>query len=341
MALNHPRAARAALIAAFAALSLLLLGLIGYRWARDDSLARLVELSGSAERDTAQSTGSWLPARVGDRFENGDGARTPARATAHFRLINGARLRLEPLSSVRFQTSGAADRLGLQVEVGELDVQSAAQAVHVDSEFGELRLDPNSSVRLRRAADRLLVNVELGRLELGAERQAVGSGQNLELEFGGVRLDEPPPAPPPAEPAPDAGAPAAEPEPGPATEPEAAPADLVVRPGESITVHDPRPPTAVGFELADVCPGPARVRSGKQSVEAVGRASLTLTSGRHRYEIRCLERPNVVAARGSVAVLADAGTRQLPSFAPQASVLADGRRYTVMYQYRLPEISFS
>jgi hypothetical protein len=327
------------------ALGLVLLGLLGYCWSRDDSLATLVESSGQLERDSASRRERWLTAAVGDRFGRGDGARTGAQASAYFRLINGARLRLQPSSQVRFQAPGGQSSLKLQVDLGQVDVQSAAGALQVDSEFGELHLDANSSIRLRRAADRLLVEVEVGRLQIGDQPRAVGAGQAIALEIGGIRLD--PSRAEPAAPAADAGAASAARAPDPPRGPDAglpAPGlhpDLVVRAGDSFVVHDPAPSLAIGFELAGSCAGPARLVSGSQSTEAAGLLSLPFAAGRHRYELRCLDRPRELAAKGSFTVVPDAGTRQLPSFAPTANVITDGRSYTVMYQFRLPDVTVS
>ncbi len=339
---------RRAVSAALALLFLVALGVLGYRWARDDSLARLVELSGGPERDSAASLEHWRAAAVGDRFMNGDGARTSARDQAYFQLNNGARVRLQPASRVRF-LAAAKGGSQLQVDLGQVDVQSEAKAVRVDSEFGELRLDPNSSIHLRREADRLQVEVEVGRLELGDERRAVASGQRVQLELGGVELDAtrapsaapaalPTPPPPPEPPAPQ---PPPEPQPELKLGDGSAHAELVVHAGDSFVVHDPQAPLAIGFGLAGVCAGPAQLRSEKQTTEAAAQPSLRFGPGRHRYEVRCLDRPDVVAAQGTVSVLGDAGTRQLPSFAPTANVVTDGRSYTVMYQYRLPRVTLS
>jgi hypothetical protein len=337
------RSQQTLLVAVLVGLGLVALTLLGYRWSRDDSLATLVESSGELERDTASRQQSWRTAQVGDRFANGDGARTSARALAYFRLINGARLRLQPASQVRFQAPGGQGSLKLQVDLGQVDVQSATGAVQVDSEFGELHLDPNSSIRLRRDADRLLVDVELGRLQIGDQPQAVGSGQAVALELGGIRLDLPPAEP--SAPSVDAGPAVRPPEPVPSPDVPPAdvppPADLVVRAGDSFVVHDPNPPTAIGFELSGSCAARARVTSASQSAEAAGQPSLLFPVGQHRYEVRCLDRPQLVAAKGSFTVLADAGTRQLPTFAPTANVITDGRSYTVLYQFRLPDVTVS
>jgi hypothetical protein len=333
---------RAVIAAALALAFLVALGVLGYRWARDDSLARLVEFSGQPERDTASLQDHWLPAAVGDRFVNGDGARTSARDQAYFQLKNGARVRLQPASRVRFLRA-AKGGSQLQVDLGQVDVQSEAQAVRVDSEFGELRLDPNSAIHLRREADRLQVDVEVGRLELGAQGRTVAPGERVQLELGGIELEptratNTAPEPSPAKPAEPA---ASEPPPELKLGDGVAQADLVVHAGDSFVVHDPDAPLAIGFTLAGACAGPARLISEEQSTESAAQPSLRFAPGRHRYEVRCLDRPGVVAAQGTVSVVGDAGTRQLPSFAPTASVVTDGRSYTVMYQYRLPRVTLS
>lgn len=344
---KHDKAAgtRRAVSVALAILLLVALSVLGFRWARDDSLARLVELSGGPERDSAASLEHWRAAAVGDRFMNGDGARTSARDQAYFQLNNGARVRLQPASRVRF-LAAAKGGSQLQVDLGQVDVQSEAKAVRVDSEFGELRLDPNSSIHLRRDADRLQVEVEVGRLELGEQGRAVASGQRVQLELGGIELDatrapSAAPAPPPPAPAPPAPEPPPEPLPELKLGDGTARAELVVHAGDSFVVHDPQAPLAIGFGLAGVCTGPAQLRSEKQTTEAAAQPSLRFGPGKHRYEVRCLDRPEVVAAQGTVSVLGDAGTRQLPSFAPTANVVTDGRSYTVMYQYRLPRVTLS
>ena len=106
-------------------------------------------------------------------------------------------------------------------------------------------------------------------------------------------------------------------------------------------VHDPSPPTAIGFKLRGSCDGPARLTSGNLRTEAQGQANLRFGPGQHAYEVRCLDKPDEVAAQGTVRVLQDAGTKKLPTFAPTASVATDGRRYTVLYQHRLPTVTVS
>jgi hypothetical protein len=120
-------------------------------------------------------------------------------------------------------------------------------------------------------------------------------------------------------------------------------ADLVVAVGESLTIHDPSPPTAVRFMFGSHCPagGTLLLTAGADRGDfAAGKSAvaLALASGNHPYELRCLGEKSAAAA-GTLAVQQDAGTRPVPLSAPATSVVADGRNYTVLYQNQLPVIS--
>jgi ferric-dicitrate binding protein FerR (iron transport regulator) len=117
--------------------------------------------------------------------------------------------------------------------------------------------------------------------------------------------------------------------------------DLVVAPGASFAVHDPKPPTAIGFSTGAKCPGGATVQlAGGPRVRSNGATATVLVSpGAHKYSIRCAGADKDVVASGSIAVLADSGTARIPRTAPATSVDADGRSYTVLYQNLLPKIS--
>lgn len=123
--------------------------------------------------------------------------------------------------------------------------------------------------------------------------------------------------------------------------------DVVLGAGQSLAVHDPDPPLAVGFTFEKVCPerGVVELLGGRgvaASAAGVGGANLRVPSGRHTYRVRCLrnEGPEVkAAARGSVTVVHDAGTAPLAAGAPATFVDADGRSYMVLYQNRLPQVT--
>jgi hypothetical protein len=122
-------------------------------------------------------------------------------------------------------------------------------------------------------------------------------------------------------------------------------ADLLGQPGDSLVVHDPRPPTTVGFAIPEQCEGRAIVElDGAAIANASGEKVINVAfgSGSRSYRVRCVDQEGNAAAtvgEGNVIVLADAGTRRLPTSAPATNVDTDGRTYTVLYQNRLPRIS--
>jgi hypothetical protein len=118
---------------------------------------------------------------------------------------------------------------------------------------------------------------------------------------------------------------------------------LTVGAGESFTVRDPAPPTAIAFRIGSVCGGPGTVqlmrgsRPGASSA-GTGTASLMVPPGSHRYRVRCEGRDGD-AASGTIRVMRDSGQSRLPSTPPATVVDTDGRRYTVLYQNLLPQIT--
>jgi hypothetical protein len=314
-----------------------LLGVLGYRLLRADALATLATLEGTAERDTAVQLHAWRPATPGDEFEVGDGARTADGAKARFELRGGASLVLNPASQIRFRSSEQG-RLSIAVELGSAEVESGANALSISSEFGELVLEAGGALRLLREAGQLMVEVELGQLQLASRRYL--AGQALTLEFGGIVVEPAPSVsaePTPPMPVASAIDPSKRFDRGAGLDK----AELSVRPGESFVVHDPSPPTAIGFSVDETCEGGARLRVGEQFTEGTGQLSLMFTKGNHDYELSCVAAPDRVVAKGNIRVLRDAGTRSLPTFTPSAEVTTDGRRYTVMYQHRLPRVTVS
>ncbi len=310
------------------------LGVAGYQWAKRDALATLQDYSGQPERDTADAVEQWFAASIGDEFGDGAGARTPASSTAQFQLLSRAKLTLKPSSQIRFQRRGEGKgAVGLTVEVGEVDVRTRSRTLTINSQFGEVVIDPNSLIRLKRNGKQLLMSVEVGGLELSREKQGsrrLGAGESLTVAIGGIIVSDPQeeetkePRPKPVEL-----------DPGDAIDH----FDLVVPAGQSFKVHDPKPPAAVGFRIDEICRAGGRAELGQLRAEAREQINLSIPAGNYHYEIRCLDSPGGVAAEGDVKVLRDAGTRTLPQFTPTAQVSTDGRRYTVMYQSRLPRVT--
>lgn len=122
-------------------------------------------------------------------------------------------------------------------------------------------------------------------------------------------------------------------------------ADITLNSGESLVVHDPKPPTAVRILFRGACPEGGTVRvQGKGAMFASGSGSVALAfaPGRHAYALHCLAGDGSESApvsRGTLTIVQDAGTRPMPQKPPSTGVEADGRTYTVMYQNQLPALS--
>jgi hypothetical protein len=121
--------------------------------------------------------------------------------------------------------------------------------------------------------------------------------------------------------------------------------DFSARGGDSFAVHDPSPPTAIGFGVGGACPGEAVIElKGKSPTRSSGSGtvSILVSAGSHKYEVHCTNAGGVdphAAMTGTVAVMRDGGTARLPRTAPATLVDADGRTYTVLYQNLLPKIT--
>jgi hypothetical protein len=63
-----------------------------------------------------------------------------------------------------------------------------------------------------------------------------------------------------------------------------------------------------------------------------------VAAGQYRYRLRCGTAPDIVAT-GQLKIVLDAATRPLPLAPVTVTADADGRRYTVSYQNRLPVIT--
>ncbi len=120
--------------------------------------------------------------------------------------------------------------------------------------------------------------------------------------------------------------------------------DFRVPVGETLSVHDPRPPTAVQFTFEGKCPAGNGVieldrdtsfRSSKQSAGKDG-ANLMVQPGSWAYRLRCGDGGAV--ASGHIAVTRDDGSRKLPKIAPEDPIDADGRNYTLSYQSQIPTL---
>jgi hypothetical protein len=326
-----------------------------------DAIATLESVNGTAERDWRASVNQWERAETGARFDVGDGVRTGASSRALLRLFDKSTLNLEPKTLVRFLDRPSGPKgAKLDVEMGEATLEAGGEAVDVGLDVGSARIEPHAKVRLisRGASTRL--EVMIGKARILSEKESIdlSVGDAVDIEVGRGIVREPAAsasAPPP--PAPDAGPDGGDAPADDAQEPlviEGAAGrsrgpervDFMAAPGDSFVVHDPKPPTAIGFTQSG-CPGGAILTLGagrKGARETVGstRVSAEFGSGSHRYAISCLEANGAKGAelaQGSISVVADAGLRRLARTAPLTNVDTDGRRYTVLYQTLLPKIA--
>jgi hypothetical protein len=124
--------------------------------------------------------------------------------------------------------------------------------------------------------------------------------------------------------------------------------DLDIVAGQSLVIHDPSPPVAVGFKFDSKCPDgiiqlsrkAKSLEGGEHAARGRGWVALSLAPGRHEYTLSCADgRPPAPAARGVVTVLADGGSKPVPSSAPFTTIDANGRSYTVLYQNQLPQVA--
>jgi hypothetical protein len=329
----------------------------------DDYLAELATSQGEVSRDFAASQGSFRRVQQQERFRVGDGLRTGAGATATLKLRPEGQVLVQSDTILRFQSAAPGQQAPrLDLDVGAIEVEGTGNGFGLDTVIGALRIERGTRVRLRAGAEPGSERLEVlvGSLEVDHEGKQVAAkgGDELVLDVGGITIAgaaEPPVEPaPPAPVAADAGAADAGVPPDAVAAEEAvvedpdAPkrAELSIAAGESVTVHDPRPATRVRVVFSG-CPGPAALEVARRKrfdfAQTRGNEAgiVRLPAGSYRYRVRCLAggKPQPAVAQGSIRVVRDAGSRRLPTRAPQVTVDADGRRYTLRYQNRLPRIT--
>jgi hypothetical protein len=129
---------------------------------------------------------------------------------------------------------------------------------------------------------------------------------------------------------------------------------FVMSAGESATLHTSRLPTPVQVRVDPACGAGAYVEVARAGrfvpvglADAAGGAAegapehavvLGLGEGSHAYRVRCPEQPSAGSV-GAVRILRDAGVARLPRTPGHNALHADGRRYSVLYQNLLPELT--
>ena len=323
----------------------------------ENIVATLRSFAGQVARDHQATMGAWEGASVGATFVVGDAVRTRARSTAALELAGSHQIKLEPETLVRFLTRPSdAKRARVALEMGELTIDAAADALELETELGTLRVEAHGRAQLSKSGDAIRLQVTIGAAEIEH------NGRHLELQVGDAveitskgELREVP-APSPASSASAAALAPVAPPPAAASSAGSKPGaferglervDLSIAAGESIVIHDPRPPTRVGVLAGERCNGSALLSvdgGGTAREERVGegRIGIALKSGAHRYVIHCLDDAGSKAdklGQGTISIISDSGLRRLATSAPLTNVDADGRRYTVLYQSLQPKIA--
>jgi hypothetical protein len=317
-----------------------------------EDVAELRAIVGPVQRDYAMSEGTWQNAAAGNVFGVGDGLRTGTGARAELRLSPDGRLRVEADTVVRFsdvapEAEGGERKGSFDVETGSIELESGATELLIEAPSGLARVSKNSRVRVRSSGKGgvgLEVAVGRAQVERGGEIVSAGSGETLALSIGRVEVERDQPAP-----APQAPPPAAAPE-APQTVPlemgvEASldSYEIEVPTGETATIHDPRPPIAVGFRT-EVCEKGIELelrdlRGGGRRIRAARIPAARLSAGSFRYSVRCVgDASGSTRGNGLLRIVRDSGGRSLPRTAPKISLDADGRRYNLRYQNLLPEL---
>jgi hypothetical protein len=300
-----------------------------------DALARAnLVLADPTGAITATVRGQGASVRVGDDWS--------PLAEGSSRLALGTELELSSQTSIEIERDGQHALLGENgryLLVGGDVLVSARSGTVLAGGRQALRVEVPGGMILVPAAGRALVSVAAHEthvvpralevmVETGEQRQRVAPGQSAWLTRQG-RLRH------------QAGAPVVDGGPGDAIDF----ADLVLPGGASATIHDPAPPTAVRFEFGAACAGVGSLelsQGGRRSKRGSGEGGVALSvpKGNHRYAVRCGADTKRVLA-GQITVVEDAATRSIASKPPRTALAADGRKYTVLYQNRLPAISLS
>jgi len=332
---------------------LTLAGLLGCHRSSEE-LAKLQTKQGTVERDLAKLQGTWTAAAVGVGFEVGDGVRTARAATARLALSDGSGVTLQEKTLLRFLATPPGKKShGLDVQTGEVELNVGREALEIETQAGPATLQPGSRVRLRKTERGTQFAVEIGAARLTEVQRELQAGDELEIGIGRAVI-EPGRAEPSAEVASSAapGVASATPSAAPGVESAATDAasdeqrqhgppvaDLWVAAGDSLIVHDPHPPTVVGFS-GTRCAGVTVLEVGVNKRVTIGSGKVTaaFAAGAQRYRLRC-DAEATPFAEGTVSVLSDSGSRRLASGAPANRIDADGRRYTILYQSLPPKVA--
>jgi hypothetical protein len=334
---------------------------------REPPIATTLEVTGGAERGRADG---WTAAVAGTTFIVGDTLRTGAAAQARVGLTGGGVLRVGENARIRFQRGAISGQRApdLAVEMGSAEVDEVLSDISVVTAIGPARIQRGTHVRVRADGQTATLEVVVGRavmLEAGQE-VAIDAGQGIRIRLGSAEIQRfalhvgdaiverraaAPEVPPAAASAPpDAGPAVADSPAAPAARAargDTSRADITLTAGESATVHDRRSAAVVRLRLQGLCPGEAIVELGggrhhAERLTGSGAVIFRLGPGSRTYRVRCDgDAHREPRAAGTLVLRRDSGDVPLSRRAPTDVIDADGRRYTVLFQTRLPQVTLA
>ncbi len=337
------------------------------------AMATLHARQGLVQQALAVSQAVFKEAAIGTKFHVGDALKTAHGSNALLELEGGGTLRVRQDTLIRFALKRPTGKThGLDVQTGQVLLEAGHSEVELATEVGLARIQAGGQMVIRRGPDGTYFDVTIGKaqFETNDEVTVVQSGQSYVIGIGQAVVEPTEPSGKDAglggkKPSPDAGSivQTAQTQDGAGATGENANqddidglaagkseghglayADIIVEAGQSFTVHDPSPPTAIRFQFSGQCSSGALVKTAPHAQSASGKSSVALAfgSGGYSYSVYCLTDDGPArtpAARGTVTVLRDAGTRPVPRTPPSTTLSVDGHNYTVMYQNQLPSIT--
>lgn len=306
-----------------------------------EQLAELTTHSGDVQRDESNQVGRWRDVQARARFFVGDGLRTGPNGRAQLSLSSDAVALVEANTILRFLDRDPRGGDGrLSVEEGSLELESGALSLDVAIPRALARLERGARVRIMAGPRGVALDVLVGRVTLdqeGSER-ALSAGEKLELSpLGAAPSSRTSDAAPtladaaPADTEDEANAAAARVH----TAEPSGDVDLQLTSLAPLTIHAPSLPVTLQV-AAQPCEAGAQLEIDGQKTRGQPALTVRLGAGTHRLRLRCGRK---LLESGSVRVLRDAATAELPHSAQRIDIDADGRRYTVKYQNVLPVVS--
>ena len=319
---------------------------------RGESVATLTEAEGTVESNDGGQ--AWKGARPGLVFLVGDAVRTQAQSRARLLLVDGSAIRMRENARIRFSRgslpSGA--KTALNVELGSAEVE-ATQELALLTALGPARVARGARVRISSDGARSTLEVVVGRAVLlgAAGEMTVDEGHGARMKPGSAGLERyevvvgapivEPPAPPAAAAPPAATASTEEK----SAHTQNAHADVTLDAGDSGTVHVAGRSLALRLAFERLCDGEATIDlkggHGAHAATGSGSAVLKLGPGTVRYALRCAgdSRSAKPRATGALTVKRDSGNVPVSRRAAHNTLDADGRRYTILFQTRLPALT--